>query len=395
VLLQEQEAWEMKLLFSVLLVLGALFVSSCFFEELTKPGDVGDNWSVTSITNIKEYGKSVDWLPAGNLVASARMLYDEYYDVIIFSMDDPAGETWLTHEVAGVPQKHNGNPAWHPSGEYLVFTAENEDVPDIYDEHAIPGKGVNCNLWVARADGSEFGQLTEIETAVLDAQGVIHPQFSPDGSRLLWAERVGEDASAYWGRWVLKVAQFEDNGVDLPGLGDVETFDPAVQSGFYESHAFSHDGEEIMFTGNIMEGQHELGMDICTMNLQTENLTRLTTTFADWDEHAHWSPDGGNIVWMSSAGLDIDWPEDMGPDDWRYYLATELWIMNSDGSNQQRLTYYNEPDHPHNQAPRTVVSDSAWSPGGGSLIVLVAHYDGTGPASTAYTELVLIELSKE
>ncbi|MGD8458250.1 MAG: hypothetical protein PVF83_17880, partial [Anaerolineales bacterium] len=309
------------------------------------------------------------------------------------SMDDPGDETWLTHQAAAVPQKHNGNPSWHPSGDYIVFTAENPDVLDIYDAVAKPGRGVNCNLWLARADGSAFWQLTGIETAYLDPGGVLHPQFSPDGRQLFWTQRIADDPNTYWGHWVIKVADFIDNGIDPPHLTNVRTYDPAAQPGFYESHAFSHDGRSILFTGNLEAGQHEVGMDIYAMDLQTEALTRLTTSSDDWDEHAHWSPDGEHIAWMSSTGLDVHWPDDMGPLEWRYYLATELWIMDTDGTNKQRLTFFNQPGHPHNKSARTAVSDSVWSPDGNSLLVLVTYYDGTGPSSKGNSELVLITLS--
>ncbi len=354
--------------------------------------DDSASWSVTGITTIKSYGKSVDWLPEDNRIATARLLSDLYYDVMIFSMDDPDTEMYLTHNAA-VPQKHNGNPAWHPSGDYIIFTGENEDVTEEYDILAKPGRGINCNLWLAKTDQSGFWQLTSIETAVVDAGGVIHPQFSHDGSRLFWAQRIADDADSYWGHWVIKVADFIDDGTD-PRIENITTYDPAAQPGFYESHGFSHDGQKVIFTGNLMEGQHETGMDIYEMDIDTGELNRLTSSFADWDEHAHWSPDGEHIVWMSSTGLDIEWPEDMGPLDWRFYLATELWIMDADGSNKEQLTFYNDPSHAHNKAARTAVSDSAWAPDGKSLIVLVAHYDGTGPSSKATAELVQITLQE-
>jgi Tol biopolymer transport system component len=374
----------------ILLTLATLvFASSC-----KPPQEGAGDWFVADMATIKTYGKSVDWLHQENLIATARPLYDHYYDVVIFSMDDPDSEVWLTHQAPGAPQKHNGNPSWHPLSEYIVFTAENEDVAAGYDAFSKPGRGVNCNLWLARADGSAFWQLTDIDTAYVNAGGVIHPQFSPDGNLLFWAERIADDPDTYWGHWAVKVAEFVDDGKTPPHLENIQSHDPSESPGFYESHAFSHDGLSVLLAGNLLAGQHEVGMDICEMDLQTKNLARLTTSLADWDEHAHWSPDGEHIVWMSSTGLDVQWPQGMGPLDWRYYLETELWIMDADGSNKKRLTFYNEPGHAHNKAARTVVSDSTWAPDGNSLLVLVAHYDGTGPASTGSAELVLITLGR-
>jgi Tol biopolymer transport system component len=347
------------------------------------------------MTTIKEYGKSIDWLDQENLIVTARPLLDEYYDLLIFSMDDPDKETYLTHNAPGAPQKHNGNPAWHPSGNYIVFTAENEDVDSEYDFYSVPGRGVNCNLWLAKRDGTNFWQLTFHQTSYDDdALGVLHPQFSHDGEKLFWSERVMGAKGTMWGRWALKVARFVDDG-DGPQLEDIQTFTPGNQNAFYESHAFSHDGKSVLFSGNLESGQEETGLDIYEMELESSVLTRLTSSFSDWDEHSHWSPAGKKIAWMSSTHLDVEYPENMGPHDWRYYLATELWLMDANGSGKQRLTFFNEPGHSHQRAERTVVSDSAWSPNDESLLVLLANFDGTGPDSTSSTQLVLITLAEE
>ena len=357
-------------------------------------------WVAASITTIKEWGKSVDWHHPTNRIATAHPdgNPDGYYDVVIFSMDNPGDVTNLTHQAPGAPQRHNGNAVWHPSGDYLVFTAENADVPvnEWYDFTAKPGRGVNCNLWLAKTDGSGFWQLTFNPTQLDDdAMAIIHPQISHDGSKVLWAERSHWEDDTYWGQWQLKVATLIIG--DKPELKDVQTFDPAEQSAFYETHAFSYGNQSILFTGNLQDGQHETGMDIHTMDLGTQGLTNLTASFSDWDEHAHWSPSGQLIAWMSSTELVIDWPPNMGPYDWIEYLTTELWVMNVDGSGKQRITYFNDPDHPHNRAERTAVSDSAWGPDGNSLIVLLAHYDGIGPGTraTGRSQLVLITLGQE
>ena len=36
--------------------------------------------------------------------------------------------------------------------------------------------------------------------------------------------------------------------------------------------------------------------------------------------------------------------------------------MNADGSNKQRLTYFNKPDHPHFRGRYVIVADFAWDP---------------------------------
>jgi len=354
-------------------------------------GSVG--LAVTGITTIKTYGKSVDWSHANGLVVTARPLFDGYYDLLVFDPDAPEQESYLTHNAPGAPQKHNGNPAWHPTGEYIVFTAQNEDVEDdeYYDSVAIPGKGVNCNLWLTDREGSAFWQLTFLDTSYgYDAPAVIHPQFSPDGSRIFWAERVAAHDGFLWGEWILKVAELvvDDDGARLE---HVDILVPGEQSAFYESHDFDSSGQRILFCGNLATGQHEVGMDIYRLDLQTGDLARLTETWSDWDEHAHWSPDGSRIAWMSSADLDLGWPESLGPQEWPDYLKTELWMMDADGSNEQRLTWFNDPDHPHYRPERVIVSDTTWGPEGDRLLALIAIGDADQGGNLT-TELLMIEL---
>lgn len=45
---------------------------------------------------------------------------DGYYDVYIQNLDGTNKEC-LTRQKAELPQKHNGQPSFYPSGEYIVF----------------------------------------------------------------------------------------------------------------------------------------------------------------------------------------------------------------------------------------------------------------------------------
>ena len=109
------------------------------------------------------------------------------------------------------------------------------------------------------------------------------------------------------------------------------------------------------------------------MNLETNELRRLTESDNDWDEHAHYSPDGKKIAWMSSTGFDIEWG-DIKNNGRKKYLITELWLMNSDGSDKQRITYFNEPVYPEYMGGRrVVVSDSSWNPDGNKIVACVAY----------------------
>jgi Tol biopolymer transport system component len=350
-----------------------------------EPAPTGSTYTVASITTINEpYVKSMDWSHTKNLIAFGKLdLQDRYYDVYVMEPDG-TNEKCLTCGKPGVPQKHNGNPAWHPSGDYIVFTAENPDNPVEHDRYAVPGSGFHCALWLMTSDGKDFYQLTEYSTE-RPIKGVIHPQFSHDGTRLLWAERVAS-GNNLGGGWVLKIADFVDSD-GAPHLENVETLTPGEQDCFYEGHAFSNDDRRILFSGNLVSGQTPYGMDIYEFDLESGELVRLTTSDDEWDEHAHYSPDGTKIAWMSSTGFDIDW-DVVEEGDHFDYLMTELWIMDADGSHPQRLTHFNDPDHP-DYLGKTIVSDSSWGPDGRSLAVLVAYET---ERSGLNSKIVLVEL---
>jgi len=329
---------------------------------------------VKKMTVIKHQGKSVDWSAKKNLIVSAKAGLDRYYDVIVFKPDG-SGEKCLTCKKTEIPQKHLGNPAWHPSGEYIVFTAEKAEVPDVkeYDDYARPGRGMNNDLYLMNADGTEFWLLQSVKFALEDGvEGIIHPQFSHNGKMLLWTERLGpsEQPALGWGEWALKLADFQMTG-DGPKLSNIRTLQPGDQRQFYESHGFSPDDTKIMYAASAEKGQKATGMDIYEYTIETAELKRITRTMIDWDEHAHWSPDGKYIAWMSSVGFKIDYPDQKT---WYDYLKSELWMMHADGSDQTRLTYFNTPGYPeYKDGARVIIGDTSWSPDGKQMVMAIAY----------------------
>ena len=127
------------------------------------------------------------------------------------------------------------------------------------------------------------------------------------------------------------------------------------------------------------------------LDLETGTLKRLTETPADWDEHAHYSPDGRHIAWMSSTGIDILWGDTTGHN-WQKHLKTDLWVMNANGSEKRRLTHFNQPGHnEYMRGRRCVVSDSAWSPDGKKIVALLAYENRRGGLRTRIIMITLEE----
>jgi Tol biopolymer transport system component len=304
------------------------------------------------ITTVKEQGGRLDWSARRNLIAFDKLGRDDFFD--IYTMTPDGGqETCLTCDKPQLPNKMIGNPSWHPSGDYIVFQAQNSyrGFGKITNYFANPGAGINNDVWIMDAAGSRFWQLTKVQPRV---GGVLHPHFSPDGTRLLWAQRVATRGLSA-GEWSLRVADFVV--VDgVPGIRNEQTLQPGKQHRLYESHGFSADGRWIIFSGNLEPKQSEIHGDIYIFNLATGELKNLTNSMEEWDEHAHFSPDGRTIIWMSSK----DQPYKLRADD----LKTDYWLMNADGSNKRRLTYFNQPGHPHFIKEGVAAADGAWSADG-------------------------------
>ena len=63
-------------------------------------------------------------------------------------------------------------------------------------------------------------------------------------------------------------------------------------------------------------------------------------------------------------------------------------MMDPDGSNKRRLTYFNTPGHPESVEPGAVAADFAWSPDGNRLAAYIITDVRKGG------KIVMIELLK-
>lgn len=355
-------------------------------QELPLLNTAGKNALVKNIKTITKQGGRVDWSPNGSLIAFDRLGEDGYYDVWLMRPDG-SEQRCLTCDKAQLPQKHNGNPVWSPDGKYLVFQSVDPNLkglPFILSEQEKlltgPGVGINNNIWLMTKNGDQFWQLTHIA----DKMGLLHPHFSHDGKKLLWSERVSNEPKPQ-GQWVIKIADLEFQhtfvGPDFWYLANIQTFQP-VNMRFYETHGFTPDNQKVIFSATP-DGLFN-HLEIYLYDLKTEELKQLTGPDEQWDEHAQLSPDGTKIVWMSSRDIEQELKQDKG--------MTEFWLMNTDGSNKQRLTYFNDPTAPeHIFLEGGIVSkDNNWSPDGKKIVAYISK--GTAELKDRPELIVLIEL---
>ncbi|MCB9597012.1 MAG: hypothetical protein H6719_30090 [Sandaracinaceae bacterium] len=329
---------------------------------------LGDDAAYEDLTDqvvvevLTEDGGRVDWGAATGLVAFDRLGADGFFDVWTMRPDGTDARC-LTCETPGLPTRNVGQPAWHPSGEWLVVQAEKaESDARAYASH--PGRGSRNDLWLVRADGASAYPLTDVPDEA--GHGVLHPHFF--GDVLTWSQMVGgvePTRDGLLGFWELRRATLALD--PEPHLEDARATDLG-HDGFFESHGLSPDGARWIFSANLGDtGLGELN-DIYTIDAESlDDLEPVTT--AAYNEHATFTPDGARVVWMSNAG--------------NRDRSTDWWWMGTDGAGLARLTRID--DGPG----RAVAADLSFGPDGRSFVGYVQR--GVGGETGSIVRVTLPE----
>jgi len=282
----------------------------------------------TNSSMYREHGLDVDWDHSGsNRIAYSAKGDDGYYDIHTANPDG-SNDSCLTCLLSPLSEKHIAVPSWHPSGNWLLMTVE-KPVHDGSSFDALPGLGSYTDIWIMNRTATKTYKL--VETVNDNDHGVILPRFSHNGKKILWTDRkaaanilVPTQTAGYW---TIKVADFAFNNTDsTPLISNIRTIEP-VSNYFYEAYGFSNDDSRIIFCSNLNKPSF-FDENIYTIDVSGNNMTQLTTS--DYNEHAWFTPDGSQIVWMTNAQASS---------------GTDWWMMSNDGSNKHRLTYYNEPSN--------------------------------------------------
>jgi len=270
-----------------------------------------------------------------------------------------------------------GNPKWSPSGNFLVFQAQNG--PSLgsvtLDFPGFPGEGACNDLWATDANG-HFWQLTfQGSPNGTSTGGVIYPAFSWDGTKLAWGQRLTHSSPpADPGVWELAVATFSETG-GIPSIGTPAYYQPYQSGGapgYYEPHSFSLDNTTVFFMGDKeTPGMETYARNIYSFNLKTQTLANLTNTLVNWNEYPLALPPvfGTNkLVFMLYPKAGTGNPN----------CVADLWLMNYDGSDKERLTFYNDP-YSRDYVPQGVCLDThQWNADASQLAVFSNDFAAKG-----------------
>lgn len=310
---------------------------------------------VKSLTKLASGGTRPDWSPDGRLI---------FYDGLVkgthelFRMTaDGSNHQCLTCIPAKLPDalrgRHKGVSTVNPRGTYVVFFAENE-----YGTHRFintPGFGDDNDFWATDFTGRNFWRLTRLPQGT----AIQYPRFSFDGTKFLWSGRLAKGnffrKGHELGTWTMKMADFVVDHTG-PRFANITELAPAG-TGFYEPHGFSPDGTKIIFTAGVNPPKPQYLGEIYTFDLATGTLTNLAKANNLHFEQAVYSPSGKRISFMSGPFIGLA----------RMAYKTDLYLMDADGRNRVRLTFFNEPGHPEYTGANTLMNKHHWSPDGTKL----------------------------
>jgi hypothetical protein len=301
---------------------------------------------------------------------------------------DGTFERCLTCEPLDLRRENCINPTWHPSGDWIVFQLQSQAKRLGLGPVELAGgdRGLWSEIEVIRRDGKGFWQLTRANE---NGSTVLDPQFSFEGDEILWSERVRSRVGR-WGIWALRTAQFRAGAV--PRIAKPRLFEPGEQRLYLSGSSFTPDDRGAMIAGNLSPGQGENGMDIYRLTFEGGALERLTHSDRSWDERAVYTVKGDRILWVSSSAITL---RDVGrAPALPLELLRDLWVMNRDGSDPQRLTFFNDPQA-RESLGAAVVDDFAQSPDGAEILAHVVWASRPGhPDGEVREGLYLIRLDE-
>ena len=198
------------------------------------------------------------WSPDGRRITFSS---DRDGDYDIYIMDANGNNvTNMTDNSSG----DDGSPHWSPVSQKVVFTSNRDGGAD--------------EIYLLDA---QTGIQRRLTTSLYDAYDAVYPKWSPNGSQIAYLPALRTEIQSN----IQAIWRVKPDGTDLEAL---------VSEGDRNWHPkYSPDGKWIAF-----ESKRDSNTDIYALNLETKELTRLTTHLRI-DADPDWSPDGERIAFVS------------------------------------------------------------------------------------------------
>ncbi len=186
----------------------------------------------------------------------------------------------------------------------------------------------NYEIYVMDDDGKNQRNLTN------HPDRDLAPSWSPDGKRIVFMSDRDGHVPKGGVRTTFEIYVIDADGGNPQNLTNHPNTDA--------SPAWSPDGKRIAFSSN-----REVNFEIYVMDADGRNPQKLTNNHGD-DWYPSWSPDGKRIAFSSDRDIHF-----IGEDG----ITSEIYVMDTDGGNPQRLTENRKND----ESP-------AWSPDGTRIV---------------------------
>ena len=186
----------------------------------------------------------------------------------------------------------------------------------------------NPEIYVMDADGGNQRRLTE------NPASDFSPSWSPDGKRIAFISDRDGHVHAKHGWPTYEIYVMDADGSNPQNLTNNPHND--------RQPSWSPDGKRIVFSANRDWGNPQ-SIDIYVMDADGGNGQRLTENPSE-DESPSWSPDGEHIVFRARRAGNVEN---------KFGITDEIYVIDADGGNEQRLTENRNNDW-----------DPVWSPDG-------------------------------
>ena len=171
----------------------------------------------------------------------------------------------------------------------------------------------NNEIYVMNADGGNPQNLTN------NPSDDRYPSWSPDGKRIAFSsDRDGRPRKNFGITYEIYVMDADGGNQQRLTNNDFDDWHPV----------WSPDGKRIAFSSDRDDREGHFSHEIYVMDADGGNPQNLTNNPSD-DRYPSWSPDGKRIVF--SARRDGHFIGELG-------ITYEIYVMDADGGNQQRLT---------------------------------------------------------